>query len=78
VAGRRRDFVWPERRIVVEIDGRATHNTAMAFERDRIRDNEIGFAGWLALRFTRRRVVLRGHEVQRDLERAFRIGSRAP
>jgi|SRR4051794_7594209 len=78
VAGRRRDFVWPNHRIVVEIDGRATHGTAMAFEADRVRDNEVGLAGWLPLRFTRRRVVLRGTEVQRDLERAFRLGFRAP
>ena len=78
VEGRRRDFVWPQRRIVVEIDGRANHGTTAAFERDRLRDNEVGLAGWLALRFTRRRVVLRGRDVQRDLERAFRVGSRAP
>ena len=78
VAGRRRDFVWPAQRIVAEIDGRATHDTTAAFERDRLRDNALGLAGWLTLRFTRRRVVLRSNAVQRDLERAFRIGSRAP
>jgi very-short-patch-repair endonuclease len=78
VEGRRRDFAWPTQRVVVEIDGRATHGTAAAFEQDRLRDNEIGLAGWLPLRFTRRRVVLRSSEVQRDLERAFRVGSRAP
>jgi very-short-patch-repair endonuclease len=78
VEGRRRDFVWRERRIVVEIDGWRYHSTAAAAERDRVRDNELGLAGWLALRFTRRRVVLRSRDVQRDLERAFRIASRAP
>jgi very-short-patch-repair endonuclease len=78
VEGRRRDFVWPAQRIVVEIDGRATHDTTVAFEQDRVRDNELGLAGWLTLRFTRRRVVRRGIDVQRDLERAFLIASRAP
>jgi very-short-patch-repair endonuclease len=78
IDGRRRDFVWRERRIVVEIDGWRYHRTAAAAERDGVRDNEVGLAGWLPLRFTRRRVVLRSTEVQRDLERAFRIGSRAP
>ena len=63
---------------MVEIDGRSYHDTTAAFERDRLRGNEVGLAGWLALRFTRRRVVLRGRDVQRDLERAFRVGSRAP
>src|SRR3954452_21687843 len=47
VEGRRRDFVWPKQRIVVEIDGRATHGTEMAFEDDRVRDNDVGLAGWL-------------------------------
>lgn len=77
VEGRRRDFVWRERRIVVEIDGWRYHRTAAAGERDGARDNELGLAGWLALRFTRRRVVHRPSDVQRDLERAFRIASRA-
>src|SRR3954462_13704784 len=78
VEGRRRDFVWPKQRIVVEIDGRATHGPEMAFEDDRVRDNDVGLAGWLPLRFTRRRVVLRGKEVERDLTRALRLGFRAP
>jgi very-short-patch-repair endonuclease len=78
VEGKRRDFVWPGEQIVVEVDGWRYHGTAQAAERDAVRDNELGLAGWLALRFTRRRVVLRGREVQRDLERAFLIASRAP
>jgi len=78
IEGRRRDFVWPRERIVVEIDGRTFHDTTAAFERDRLRDNQVGLAGWLALRFTRRWVVHRPGDVQRDLIRAFRVGSRAP
>jgi very-short-patch-repair endonuclease len=78
VTGARRDFVWPERRIVVEIDGWRFHRTVQAADRDAQRGNDATLAGWLHLRFSRRRVVLRSTEVQRDLERAFRIGSRAP
>jgi very-short-patch-repair endonuclease len=78
VTGNRRDFVWPERRIVVEIDGWRFHRTVQAADRDAQRGNEAALAGWLHLRFSRRRIVLRSHDVQRDLERAFRIGSRAP
>ena len=63
---------------MVEIDSRRFHNTVAAFERDGLRSNEVTLAGWLHLRFTRRRVVHRSSEVQRDLERALRIGSRAP
>jgi very-short-patch-repair endonuclease len=78
VLGRRRDFVWREQRIVVEIDGWRYHRTTQAAERDAARDNEVGLAAWLPLRFTRRRVVHRARDVQRDLERAFLIASRAP
>jgi very-short-patch-repair endonuclease len=78
VTGDRRDFVWPDRRVVVEIDGWRFHRTVQAADRDAQRGNEATLGGWLHLRFSRRRVVLRSTEVQRDLERAFRIGSRAP
>jgi very-short-patch-repair endonuclease len=78
VEGKRRDFVWPRERVVVEIDSRTFHDTGAAFERDRLRSNEVTLAGWIHLRFTRRRVVWRSTDVQRDLERAFRVGSRAP
>lgn len=78
VEGKRRDFVWPAQRVVVEIDSHTFHNTANAFEQDRVRDNEVTLAGWAHLRFTRRRVVFKGTEVQRDLIRALRLGFRAP
>jgi very-short-patch-repair endonuclease len=78
VEGKRRDFVWPAQRVVVEIDSHTFHNTANAFEQDRVRDNEVTLAGWAHLRFTRRRVVFKGMEVQRDLIRALRLGFRAP
>jgi very-short-patch-repair endonuclease len=78
VAGNQRDFVWPRERVVVEIDGHRYHKTAAAFERDALRGNEVTLAGWIHLRFTRRRVVLRGNAVRRDLIRALRLGFRAP
>jgi very-short-patch-repair endonuclease len=78
IEGRRRDFVWPQARVVVEIDSRTFHDTERGFEEDRVRGNEVTLAGWTHLRFTRRRVVLRGKEVERDLIRALRLGFRAP
>ena len=78
IEGKRRDFAWLDERVVVEIDSHRFHRTAASFERDGLRGNEVTLAGWLHLRFTRRRVVHRSTEVQRDLERAFRVGSRAP
>jgi very-short-patch-repair endonuclease len=54
--GRRRDFVWPLQRVVVEIDGRQAHDRDSAFERDALRDAEVVINGHRPLRFTRRAV----------------------
>ena len=41
VEGRRRDFVWPRRRLVVEVDGHAFHSSRAAIRRDKARDREL-------------------------------------
>ena len=47
------DFAYPDERVLVECDGRATHWTADAFTNDRTRDNALVVDGWRAvLRFT--------------------------
>lgn len=46
------DFLWPDRRLIVEVDGYATHGTRAAFERDRARDAWLIASGYLILRFT--------------------------
>ncbi len=46
------DFLWPEARLVVEVDGRATHGTRRAFQADRDRDGRLSVAGYRVLRFT--------------------------
>jgi hypothetical protein len=50
------DFAWPEHRLIVETDGRATHATTHAFEHDRLRDRELVKAGWRVIRFTWRQL----------------------
>src|SRR5205085_9315547 len=40
------DFVWPDRRVAVEVDGWEDHRTRPAFERDRDRDRRLRLAGW--------------------------------
>lgn len=54
VEGRRLmvDFLWPERRFVVETDGRRTHDNAAAFERDRLRDRTLQLGGYRVAHFT--------------------------
>jgi very-short-patch-repair endonuclease len=46
------DFVWPEQRLIAEFDGWRFHGHRVAFERDRIRDNELQLLGYTVLRFT--------------------------
>lgn len=46
------DFLWLDRRVVVEADSYAFHATRAAFEHDRRRDVELGRLGFRVLRFT--------------------------
>jgi hypothetical protein len=41
------DRVWRAQGVIVELDGRAFHATAAAFERDRARDRVLQASGWL-------------------------------
>ena len=56
VNGFKVDFFWPELGLIVETDGRETHDTAVAFERDRQRDLELTLAGWHVIRITWRQL----------------------
>jgi very-short-patch-repair endonuclease len=51
------DFVWPERRLIIETDGWRAHGTRAAFERDRHRDADLTAAGWRVLRITWKRLT---------------------
>lgn len=52
VDGDEADFFWREPRVIVETDGRATHFTLSAYERDRARDARLVALGYRVLRFT--------------------------
>lgn len=56
ISGYEVDFLWPEQRLVVEVDGRTTHLTRAGFERDRARDATLVVAGLRVVRFTYRRI----------------------
>jgi predicted transcriptional regulator of viral defense system/very-short-patch-repair endonuclease len=60
----RADFAWPDRKIVVETDGRGTHGTTHAFESDRRRDQRLIAAGWRVIRTTWRQLKNRPHELE--------------
>lgn len=63
------DCVWPEQRLIVELDGREAHETTHAFEQDRVRDRVLAAAGWHVIRITWRQLHEEAHLVEGDLRR---------
>jgi very-short-patch-repair endonuclease len=57
------DAAWPDRCLIVELDGYAFHRTRAAFECDRLRDAGLQVAGHRVLRVTARRLVDSPHAV---------------
>ncbi len=63
------DFVWPEQRLAVEVDGWQGHRGRQAFEDDRERDAYLRLEGYKALRFTWRQVTQNPESVVAVLRR---------
>ena len=61
------DFFWPEANLVVELDGRETHDTQTAFESDRARDRAAQAAGYRVLRVTWRQLHDEPAQLRDDL-----------
>lgn len=51
------DFLWPEERVIVEVDGYDFHASKAAFERDHRRDATLQGLGFRILRFTWRQLT---------------------
>ncbi len=62
------DFVWPQRRVIVEADGFAHHGSRSAFEQDRWRDLKLEVAGYKVLRCTWRQLQCKPAEVANMLK----------
>lgn len=56
VAGHELDMFWGRERFAVELDGYEHHGTRQAFERDRLRQEELKLAGIEMIQLTARRV----------------------
>jgi very-short-patch-repair endonuclease len=69
------DCVWRPQRLIVELDGRAFHVTAAAFERDRARDRRLQAAGWTVVRVTWRQLREEPETVVADLRTLLRRDS---
>lgn len=61
------DCLWRPQRLVVELDGHATHRMATAYERDRERDRALSAAGWRVVRITWRQLHQDAVAVAADL-----------
>jgi very-short-patch-repair endonuclease len=69
------DCLWRRERLVVELDGRATHGTKKAFEDDRERDRLLVADGWRVMRITWRQLKAQRDSIASDLRQA--LGARA-
>jgi hypothetical protein len=65
------DCLWPGRRLIVEVDGRAYHEGDPAFESDRSRDAALMAAGFRIMRVTWRQIVGEPHAVLVRLAQAL-------
>jgi very-short-patch-repair endonuclease len=63
------DCVWPKQRVIVELDGHATHSTREAFEQDRARDRTLRAEGWQVVRVTWRQLHESPEALAADLRR---------
>jgi hypothetical protein len=69
VAGMEVDAYWDQEHFAVELDVYETHGTRSAFERDRVRGEELALAGVETLRLTGVRIEREPEEVMRRLGR---------
>ena len=67
IAGRSRDFAWPDRRLVVETDGYRYHSARQAKRRDNRRDRQLTALGWRPVRFTYEEIAFEPAEVAKEL-----------
>jgi len=67
------DFFWESARVVVETDGRETHETPAAFQSDRRRDQFLAAAGYRVLRITWSQIHTEREAVLRRISRAIEL-----
>ena len=63
------DCLWPEHRLIVELDAFETHGSNASFERDRKRDRALQAAGLTVIRVTARQLVDEPAAIRADLAR---------
>jgi very-short-patch-repair endonuclease len=71
--GYRVDLLWPELKLIVEVDGYGSHGTRGAFEHDRRRDARLQAAGFTVIRVTAREIEYRPWAVIAQLAQAIHL-----
>ena len=61
------DALWPEQRLIVELDSYDIHTTRQAFEQDRARDRDLTLAGYRVVRVTWRQLTTDADAIARQL-----------
>ncbi len=74
-AGYQVDALWPDHRLVVELDGWLHHKEREAAAKDRRKTNRLQLAGYVVLRFLHADVVHRSAEVADEIRRALTSGT---
>jgi very-short-patch-repair endonuclease len=69
------DFLWPESRLVVEVDGYEFHRGRASFEADRARDSELTRQGYRVVRFTYRQVTKEPFRVAAEVRELLRFAA---
>ncbi len=72
IAGRARDFVWVEQRLVVETDGYRHHSTRQAQRRDHRRDRQLTALGWRPARFTYEEIAFEAEAIAGEVAELLR------
>jgi len=72
-AGFEVDALWPDQRVVVEMDGWADHSGRQAAAKDRDKTNRLQAAGYLVLRFMHGDLVARPAEVAATIRGALHV-----
>jgi hypothetical protein len=67
------DFFWEQSRVIVETDGRETHETPEAFQSDRRRDQFLTAAGYRVLRVTWKQIHSEREAVLDRISRALSL-----
>ena len=74
----RPDCLWPDERLIVELDGRAVHGTEQAFEGDRRRDRTLIAEGWRSMHVTWLQLRDEPEMIAADLKETLASQSRHP